>query len=261
VSGHRELTSAGATIRPGKACADEPFPVVGRDVRSGSGDRRAGSSRGRGSDALATDLHADHRTRGAAGWHNHLSRSHCSRLAAVNGSRKGTHNPPAAAAHGRRRGMVEALLFHRAFAAAMMHSRRVAVARVRPQASSSLATPSMLARRTANSGRQRARHKAVNWRRSSAQAPLARPQATGPQSPPGAVRFGQATAADQRTRTASSARDTGRMQRNRWTHLTAVRAHVEVAVRNGLAAVVIPRPRLSLAAVAARRSWYEGGYE
>src|ERR1700691_937328 len=42
--------------------------------------------------------------------------------------------------------------------------------------------------------------------------------------------------------------------------ISAVRAHVEVAVRNGLAAVVIPRPRLSLAAVAARRSWYEGGY-
>jgi len=30
VSGHRELTPADATIQPGKARADEPFPVVGR---------------------------------------------------------------------------------------------------------------------------------------------------------------------------------------------------------------------------------------
>jgi hypothetical protein len=30
VSGHRELTPADAAIQPGKARADEPFPVVGR---------------------------------------------------------------------------------------------------------------------------------------------------------------------------------------------------------------------------------------
>jgi len=57
VSGHRELTPAGATVQPGKARADEPFPVVGRDIRSGGGDRRAASSRGRDNGALATDLH------------------------------------------------------------------------------------------------------------------------------------------------------------------------------------------------------------
>jgi hypothetical protein len=73
VSGHRELTPASATIPPGKERADEPFPVVGGDVRSGSGDRRADSSRGRDNDALATDLHNHHRTRDAAGLDNHLS--------------------------------------------------------------------------------------------------------------------------------------------------------------------------------------------
>src|SRR5215467_188932 len=52
----------------------------------------------------------------------------------------------------------------------MVHSRRVMVARARPRASRSLAKHSMSARRTANSGRERARHQVVNWRRSSAYA-------------------------------------------------------------------------------------------
>ena len=113
MSGHRELTPAGATIRPGKACADEPFPVVGRDVRSGSGDRRASSSRGRDNDALVTDLHTHHRTRDAAGLYNHLSRNPCSRLAAVKGDRMGfIIHPPL---HMGGRGMVEELFFHRVF--------------------------------------------------------------------------------------------------------------------------------------------------
>jgi hypothetical protein len=80
VSGHRELTPADATIQPGKVHADEPFPVVGKDVRSGGGDRRAGSSRGRDNDALATDLHNHHRTGDAAGLYNHLSRNHAGGL-------------------------------------------------------------------------------------------------------------------------------------------------------------------------------------
>ena len=72
MSGHRELTPGGATIQAGKACADEPFPVVGRDVRSGGGDRRAGSSRGDDNDALTTDLHNHHRTHDVAELYNHL---------------------------------------------------------------------------------------------------------------------------------------------------------------------------------------------
>src|SRR5450755_3474189 len=58
----------------------------------------------------------------------------------------------------------------------MVHSLRVTVARARPLASSSLAKPSMPARRTANSGRERARHQVVNWRRSSVQASLVSPR-------------------------------------------------------------------------------------
>ena len=44
----------------------------------------------------------------------------------------------------------------------MVHSRRVTVARALPLASSSLAKPSMSARRTANRARDRARHQVVN---------------------------------------------------------------------------------------------------
>src|SRR6516164_11448542 len=51
---------------------------------------------------------------------------------------------------------------------AMVHSRRVTVARARPLTSRSLAKLSMSARRTANRFRERARHQLVNWRRSSA---------------------------------------------------------------------------------------------
>jgi hypothetical protein len=46
----------------------------------------------------------------------------------------------------------------------------VTVARARPLASSSRAKVSMSARRTENSGRDRARHQPVNWRRSSVYA-------------------------------------------------------------------------------------------
>ncbi len=52
----------------------------------------------------------------------------------------------------------------------------VAVARARPLASSSLAKLSMSARRTANKASERTRHQVVNWRRSSADASLVRPQ-------------------------------------------------------------------------------------
>ena len=49
----------------GKACAGEPFPVAGSEFRSGGGNRRADSSRGRDDDALATDLHGNHCSRDA----------------------------------------------------------------------------------------------------------------------------------------------------------------------------------------------------
>jgi hypothetical protein len=57
----------------------------------------------------------------------------------------------------------------------MVHSRRVTVARARPSASSSRANVSMSARRAENSGSDRARHQAVNWRRSTVQASRVRP--------------------------------------------------------------------------------------
>jgi hypothetical protein len=43
-----------------EARAGGPFPVAGSDFRSGGGNRRADSSRGRDDDALATDLHVNH---------------------------------------------------------------------------------------------------------------------------------------------------------------------------------------------------------
>src|SRR6516162_1847218 len=58
----------------------------------------------------------------------------------------------------------------------MVDSRLVTVARARPFASRSRAKPSMSARRTANSARDRARHQLVNWRRSSAYASRVRPR-------------------------------------------------------------------------------------
>src|ERR1700730_9650368 len=58
----------------------------------------------------------------------------------------------------------------------MVHSRRVTVARARPRTSSSRAKLSMSARRTANRGRERARHQVVNWRRSSAYASRVSPR-------------------------------------------------------------------------------------
>src|SRR6266699_3095912 len=56
------------------------------------------------------------------------------------------------------------------------HSRAEhSAGRARPRAASSLAKFSNPAWRTENSGRERSRHQAVNWRRSSAQASLVRP--------------------------------------------------------------------------------------
>ena len=67
----------------------------------------------------------------------------------------------------RGRRMVEKFLFDGVpVDPAVVDRRRVTVARAGPRASSSRAKVSMSARRTENSGRDRARHQPVNWRRS-----------------------------------------------------------------------------------------------
>src|ERR1700722_16481613 len=58
----------------------------------------------------------------------------------------------------------------------MVHSRRVTVARAWPRASSSRAKASMSARRTENSGSERARHQPANCRRSRVYASRVRPR-------------------------------------------------------------------------------------
>src|SRR5450756_1986172 len=58
----------------------------------------------------------------------------------------------------------------------MVHRRRVTVARARPRASSPRAKVSMSAQRAENRGSERARHQAVNCRRSRVQASRVRPR-------------------------------------------------------------------------------------
>jgi hypothetical protein len=72
VSGHRELTPTGTAVQLGETCTGEPFPVAGWDFRSGGGDRRADSSRGRDDDALAIDLHDNHGSRDAPNCSTHI---------------------------------------------------------------------------------------------------------------------------------------------------------------------------------------------
>ena len=97
-------------------------------------------------------------------------------LVAVRGDSMGlVIQPRTADVRGRR--IIEQLFFDRVLVEpAMVHNRRVTVARARPRASSSRAKLSMSARRTPNSGRERVRHQVVNWRRSRAYASLVKPR-------------------------------------------------------------------------------------
>jgi hypothetical protein len=75
-----------------------------------------------------------------------------------------------------RRGMIQQFLFDGvAVDPAIVHRRRVTVARARPLASRSRAKHSMSARRTPNRRTSCSRHQAVNWRRSSVYASRVRP--------------------------------------------------------------------------------------
>jgi hypothetical protein len=99
--------------------------------------------------------------------------------------------------------------------------------------------------------RQGRRTLGVQVIRESDFAPQAPPSARQPQRPRGGIDDRNQGHGDSQRNTRpgsiiyNSACEAPPSRRPRMAAISAVRAHVEVAVRNGLAAVVIPRPQLS----------------